>query len=214
MALNLVLISATPSLIPATLCNIGEFKNSLQLKWFGFFFYLEEEPDLLIRFTEHGCSNSCAGAMKGVAASQPCRDRQGWRSRGQQWTRTNACWRIPLESHSPSTSSFSASAPSPRWFLVLLGRFLTIPYGATCLGICLFLDSLHADFGGDLFSKPSQTTYLQSIWGELFTGSTIPIFIQISHQPGTCDESQTDFSLSCWMSLKRKFMVFEVSAVN
>lgn len=35
--LNLVLISATPSLIPATLCNIGEFKNSLRLKWFGFF---------------------------------------------------------------------------------------------------------------------------------------------------------------------------------
>ena len=44
---------------------------------------------------------------------------------GQQWTRTYGWWRIHLESHSLSASSFSASAPSPRWSSVL---FMKIPH--------------------------------------------------------------------------------------
>lgn len=212
-----VLISATPSVIPAALCNIGEFKNSLANKMVLFFFLWE--PDLLIRFTEHGCWNSCAGATEGWQTDSVVGTGRDGGAARQQWTRTHGWWRIHLESHNLSAFSFSASAFSAfasRWSPSLCVKTPCHPfwgYRSEHLSLCrLCAGWSWGVIHFEIFPRPLGP--LRSIWRELFTGTTIPIFTQISHQPGTCDESQTDFSSSCWMGLKRKFMVFEVSAAN
>lgn len=133
---------------------------------------------------------------------------------GQQWTGTYGWWWIHLESHILSASSFSASAPSPQWSSVLFMKTPHHPFWGTRLSICLFLTSLQAGLGGWSLFKSSPGHLPTEHLRRAISRTTIPIFIQISHQPGTWDESQADFSLSCWMSLKRKFMGFEVSAAN
>lgn len=113
----LVVISATPSVVPATLCNTGEFKNSLAIKMLWVFFFWE--PDLLIRFTEHGCWNSCAGATEGWQTDSVVGTGRDGGAARQQWNRTHGWWRIHLESHRLGASSFSASAPSAFCTLVV-----------------------------------------------------------------------------------------------
>lgn len=145
----LVLINATPSLVPAIQFELENLKIAQQLKWvgLGWVFFLLLEPDLLIRFTECGCWNSCTGAMEAVADRQTAwcgRDRKGWRSssRGPECMAGEESSR--KATNSLSISSFSASAPSPP--STYLWRPLTSPSLLCCTSKHLSLTRLNGDW--------------------------------------------------------------------
>lgn len=87
----------------------------------------------------------------------------------QQWTRACSWWKIHLERHGLSTSSFSDFSPSPHGPQFSLWRPLCIPSGATHLSIYLFLDSMEADLWeviSHILSRPltyraSKDSYLE-----------------------------------------------------
>lgn len=152
-----LLESATPSVIPATLCNTGEFKNSLAIKmfWVWFFCVCVCEPVNPVYRTwllKQLCWCNGGGGRQAVLWGQA--------GTGEQ-----------QDSSEPASEEFTweATALVHRHFLPLLPlplhlgalwlsiwRPLAIPSGDTCLNICFFLYSVQAGLGVWFIFKSSQ----------------------------------------------------------
>lgn len=137
-----------PHLYLPCFATLENLKIAWQLKWFrlGWFsFFLLLEPDLLIRFTECGRGNSCAGAMEGVVDRQTDRwrgtDKKGWRSS----SRGPGCMAGEESSHKqPQHILIFCLCSFSSLDLFMKTPYLIIPSGLH-IQACLFLGLMKAD---------------------------------------------------------------------
>lgn len=101
----LVLITATPSLVPAMLCNIGKFKNSLTIKMIWVFFFVAGPVDPVHRtwLLEQLCWYNRGSGRQATLwgqAGQLCGEKQQDSSEPGDMAGAEFTWRATALAHS------------------------------------------------------------------------------------------------------------------